>query len=267
MNPTDAKETVDVSKSFDPLNTPFQIIAIAGILVLISIPDYQIKNLPFNILLWTITVVVFASIILSLSAEHIIDEKYNLQLRLARSAGIAGSLLSIMILGDSGLQRYSLFYKIVVPCIIQILIFGFYIFVDERTRKFLKNRSANVPNYAREKRTSFLQIALITTALLLGMARNAHNLSLYYTGSENDYFAARDKIENDSDLDNILSVLLKKRIAAPAEETSGSRLNSEEIRDRYIRVGSALFICWLACILFWLYFLVKYLTGTLHLYE
>lgn len=95
-----------ISKSistFEPVNTPFHVIAVVGIVVLVSLGGYEISNMPWNLIILLISCVILISIVFSLLKVQIVDDKYLKQLKYVRSVGIASAVLIFFIAGDDAL--------------------------------------------------------------------------------------------------------------------------------------------------------------------
>lgn len=266
--------------NFESVNTPFHIIAIASILTLIQLQEFDsghLAPLQWNLIVITISIVILISIIFS-SFKHPVDPiKYKLQIKLARSVGIASAILCFWIAGADALNITKVFYKIYIPVIAQIILFGFYILIINRTEE-TKNITAGIDTQGKVnkieendkilKRPSFLQLALITTALLVGIAKNANDGARYYIvsveGENNtqghskedfqDDLTKGDHTEDESAEENY-SEDHTKEVNVEKEICADNRCR----KKRYETVDQILFWFWMLCVLIWAYNLIKYL--------
>lgn len=299
METPSLSETTKAIGNFESLNTPFHVIALAAILTLVLIPEYQIASTPWNFILITVIIVILLSIIFSLLRHPIERKKYRIQIKFARSVGIASAILCFLIAGDEAFKFPDLFFKVYIPSIAQIVIFGFYIFIMGRTENSNEKLNQEKNEDKKEKtirRPSLLQLALITTALLVGIARNAHSGAKYYeeiNSKEQSFYAPNNeslrqeamKINGLEEIqDNALDrmAVLAEKLATKMdtfklkqedviiEKTIDSLRNSysfvltsEILVDRFDRVDKILFRYWMFCMFIWIYFIAKTLTPNL----
>lgn len=291
-----------ISKSistFEPVNTPFHVIAVVGIVVLVSLGGYEISNMPWNLITLLISCVILISIIFSLLKVQIVDDKYLKQLRYVRSVGIASAVLVFFIAGDDALQFPPLFYKLYAMSVVHIITFGVYLYIADRTIRQNEETTDTLKKKSIEsnKKHSFLQLALITTALLIGIAKNAANGSRYYQKVdrvENIFYAPRietlekeiyglsEETEANSlgeNLNQIINYIQKEMIKKGGKSTLDSltlksnevKLNElmdkqfhvlkyEDIVRRYRLLDDILFYGWFGCISIWMFFMLTNLS-------
>ncbi|MCB9305927.1 MAG: hypothetical protein H6565_04975 [Lewinellaceae bacterium] len=153
--------------------TPFQFIVMSCIITVITTAGFELNSENhWNIIFFTTTLVLFLSILITFLAKYEISEvDYDKQMRFARSFGISIATLCFLFAGKKAINDGDVFPIIAYPSIIQILIFFIYVFVKET---FSENGSyQDTGGVPISRKINYLQLCLITTSLLVGVATSA----------------------------------------------------------------------------------------------
>lgn len=183
--------------------------------------------------------------------------------------------------------------------IVHIITFGVYLYIADRTIR-QKEEITNTPkkkSIENNKKHSFLQLALITTALLIGIAKNAANGSIYYQKVdkvENMFYAPRietleeeiyvlsEETETNSlgeSVNQIVNYIKREMLKKGGKSNLDSltlksnevKLNElmdkqfhvlryEDIVRRYRLLDDILFYGWFGCISIWMFFMLTNLS-------
>jgi len=244
------------------LDTPIYIVGIASIVATIGLPNYEITNAQWNILFLIFIVILLASVIFTQVKQSHSTKNYELKVKLSRSGSIVAAIVAILFANDEALRYPFLFKLILFAAVIQVVLFSIYLLFQEiKAKKEVK--SATTPNY---RKRSYIQLALLTSAILIGIAKNSHNFGKHLNLSDNnieDYYQPRadnlDKVDKSvtKTLDKILEG--SKAEAQTEEQVLRDKyaniLSFDEVTSRYNRINYSLLSIWLITIIIWIYVL------------
>lgn len=207
-----------IFKYFNPTRSPFYPIVAFGTSALvlsctgIADPLWYFVSVP-------ISLAIFAALAFSFRSQpELSAEEHHEQLIFARSLSISSALLAFAITARATDQDSMAFWVTFSICIIQSVVFYLYILARSRSREPMK--------------MNFVQIALITTALLIGAC---HSLYEYASNAP---------------------VTPAEGTSAPASDSS-STPPDPEAAEHYFRAGAVVIGLWVWCIGFWVRHLVR----------
>jgi len=243
------------------LDTPIYLIGITAIIAIIGLPNYEITNTPWILLFILFVLILLASVIFTQVKQHHLTKNYELKVKLSRSGSIVAAIVAILFAHDEALRYPFLFKLILFAVSIQVLLFAIYLIVRELNEK---KATGTVPSSSRKP--SYIQLALLTSALLIGMAKNSHNFGEHLNLSNNNIEAYyQPRADNLDRVDKSLSksidqfLVSSKEAAAAQEEILRSKyrdvLQFDEVTARYNKVNYSLLSLWALTIIIWIYVL------------
>lgn len=155
-------------ESFQYENTPFYIIVASAIFTLNTISSFRIENYKWWILFGIVAAVLIFVVFLCFYAKQKMDaEKHGKNLRAARTIGIAIAIICFLITGENGLNDTGTFLLVVLPCALQIIVFlALVVYKD------IKSLPLASAGEEKEFRLNYLQLCIVTSALLIGLSVN-----------------------------------------------------------------------------------------------
>ncbi len=244
------------------LDTPIYIVGIASIVAVIGLPNYEITNTQWNILFIVFITILLASVIFTQVKQSYSTKNYELKVKLSRSGSIVAAILAILFANDEALRYPFLFKLILFTAVIQVVLFSIYLMLEE----IKKNKEINsIANSVNRKR-SYIQLALLTSAILIGIAKNSHNFGKHLNLSDNnieDYYQPRaDNLEKvDISFSNSIEKMLggDKSDAEKEEQSLKNKyynvLSFDEVTSRFNRINYSLLSIWSITIFIWIYVL------------
>jgi len=162
-----------VYEIFQSLKTPFYLIVMVSVFTLINTVPYAITDSKWLAIVITIAIVLFFVLSLNLVGGRITDEQYIVQLRFARSIGIAGAILCFFIAGDEVLIDNWQFTIVFIPCVMQIIILILYTLIRDKEVNNLDKEMQPQSLDIAKKRINLIQLCLMSTSLLIGISTNS----------------------------------------------------------------------------------------------
>lgn len=244
------------------LDTPIYLIGITAIIALLKLPNYELTNMQWQILFIVFFVILLSSIIFTMVRQKHVTKNQDLKIKLSRSGSIVAAVAAILFADDEALRYPFLFQLILFAAIIQVVVFSIYLIAKEISKK-----DSNVANPALVNRLpSYLQLALLTSAMLIGIARNSHNFGEHLNLSDNNieaYYQPRaDNLHAvDRSIPKVVDALLKSRDDSVEEQESflsrkySNLLTFNEVSSRYDQINYSLLALWGLSIIIWIYIL------------
>lgn len=243
------------------LDTPIYLIGITSIIAIIALPNYEITNPQWNLLYFLFVLILLASVIFTQVKQSHLTKNYELKVKLSRSGSIVAAIAAILFANDEALRYPFLFKLIIFAVAIQVLLFSIYLIVRE-----INEKSDPSGTTSHSRKPSYIQLALLTSAILIGMAKNSHNfgehLFLSNNNIENYYQPRADNLDKvDKSLSKTFDKMLEgSKETAVAQETLLRQkytdvLNFDEVTARYNRINYTLLALWAFTIIIWTYVL------------
>ena len=160
-----------ILENFQNERTPFYLIVVVCVFTVSHTIRYNISEAKWWWIYSLIGFVLIMAILLSYAKQIQTDKSYNIQLQWTRSLGIASAILCIFLTGQYALNDQELFLLVFIPCVVQIIVFGLYLFFRDLrpiNESIVKSKDAT-PKLG----INYLQICIITTTLLAGIATNS----------------------------------------------------------------------------------------------
>lgn len=243
------------------LDTPIYLIGITAIFGLIKLPNYEITTFHWFILFSILLVILIMCIFFVLAKQNYITKNHELKIKLSRSGSIVAAIGALIFSGDEALRYPFLFFFICIPVLIQVIVFALYLVLKEEN---IKRESSFISKF---KMPSYLQLTLLTSALLIGLAKNSHNfgehLMLSKANSDKYYQPRADHLEKvDLSITKTLTKIMSDVEKEDVVKTEVSLRNSyddlltySEVTSRYYYINYSFVGVWASCIVIWIYVL------------
>ncbi|RDK88186.1 hypothetical protein [Marinirhabdus gelatinilytica] len=242
------------------LDTPIYLIGITAVIALLKLPNYEVTNMQWQLLFAIFIIILFSTIVFTMVRQKHITKNQDLKIKLSRSGSIVAAIAAILFAGDEALRYPFLFQLIIFAAIIQVVVFSIYLIVKEIS----KRDSATIEQF--QKVPSYLQLALLTSALLVGIARNSHHFGEHLNLSDNNieaYYQPRaDNLHAvNRSIPNVVDEFLKERNEktklqeVEIQTKYDNILTFDEVSGRYYQINISLLVLWGSSMLIWIYIL------------